>query len=170
MRETMAYARSIGATFAKYIQALPDRPPIDPFYSMVDPATGSMEFVNAEAEGDAPMTTITTHDDPQVIVHVSDAKSARDCRILEVRAAIDPTISDWAQLFYRRTGDTEWSEERKVSVAIASSAEVGAEVADVAFEITSESGFEPAVRLDPVSGPQTVQLNSLEIRCRDLRP
>jgi hypothetical protein len=170
MRDTVLYARSIGATFAKYVQPLPDRPPIEPFYSMADPATGSLEFVNTETSGDAPKTTLTTHDDPQVIVHMSDVQSARGCRILEVRAAIDPAISDWAQLFYRRTGDTVWSEERKVAIAIASSAEVGAEVADVAFEIMSESGFEPTVRLDPVSGPQSVQLNSLEIRCRDHRP
>ena len=167
VRDSIVYAKSIGATFAKYIQTLPDRPPIEPFYSLTDPASGSVEFVNAEALVDAPMTTLVAESDPQVIVRMADAESARNCRILEVRTAINPSIEDWAQLFYLRSGDTEWSEDRMQSVALPPAAD---DPADIAFEIVSETGFEPIIRFDPVSVPQTFLLQSLETRCRDLMP
>ena len=53
VRDLLVYAKSIDASFARYVQTLSDRQPIEPQFRLTDPLSGSVEFGDAEVD-DAP--------------------------------------------------------------------------------------------------------------------
>ena len=160
----ISYAKSVDASFTRYLQTVPLAPAIDPLFSMADTSTGSVEFVDADVTAaDGPTLTISAGDDAQLIVTVTDVEAMRQCLTLEVRAALRPSLNDVAQAFYRRPDDPEFTAERVTT------AEIGPQGTDwttVSLLMSSEAGFSNVVRFDPVFSPQTVELADLEIQCR----
>jgi hypothetical protein len=164
VRDVLVYAKSIDASFSRYVQTLPDRPAIEPIFSLHDPTSGSVEFSGADVVTDAGGAGLTTDGNAHVIVSPSRPQALRSCRIVEVRTVIRPSVPDSIRLFSLPSGMTEWSDEHAQTVPIEPAA---SEVPEIAFEFVSESGFEPMVRLDLGSVAQTLRLDDLEIRCRD---
>jgi hypothetical protein len=160
----ISYARSVDASFARYLQTVPLAPSIDPLFSMADTSTGSIEVVDAEVVAeDGPTWTIRAGDDAQLLISVTDTEAMRQCLTLEVRAALRPSMNDVAQAFYQRPDDSEFAADRVAT------AEIGPRDTDwttVSLLMSSDVGFSDVVRFDPVFNPQTVELADLEIHCR----
>ena len=100
----IAYAKSVDASFAEYLQTLPVAPPLAPLYSMADPSTGSVEFLDAtlDEENGPGDVTLSAGNDAQMIISVRDADAMRQCLTLEIRATLRPARLDVAQVFYQR--------------------------------------------------------------------
>ena len=160
----IAYARSIDLSFARYLQTIPIPPAVDPLFSLRDPASGSIEFVDSEVVAeDASGLTIQAGADAQLIVTVADQEAMRQCLALEVTAALRPAQPDVAQVFYLRPDDQAFAPERVATTDISSDGEAWA---TVLLMISSEEGFASDLRFDPVFYPQEVELAELELRCR----
>ena len=81
------YARSVDASWAKPIQTVPVPPQVEPIFSLRDPGSGSVEFVDLEvlAEDESGLT-ISAGTDAQIIIDVTDDEAMRQCLTLEVQA------------------------------------------------------------------------------------
>jgi hypothetical protein len=158
----ITYARSVNASFAQYLQTVPLGPPVEPVFSLRDPASGSIEFVDADViNEDESGLRIQAGEDAQLIVTVSDRDAMGRCRTLEVRATMDPSQADVAQVFYLRQGDTEFAPDRVATMQVSPD---GARRASIM--LNSDEGFASTVRFDPVFYPQQVMLADLELSCR----
>ena len=153
------YARSIDASWAQYLQTVPVGPPTEPIFSLRDPGSGSVEFVDMEilAEDESGLA-LKAGTDAQIIIDVADDEAMRQCLTLEVQAGLRASEDDVAQLFFRRPDDPAFSPRRSTT------AEIGGgdpEYTSVALTVSSDVGFADTIRFDPVFSPQEVDLQDL---------
>jgi len=159
----IAYARSVDASFARYLQTVPLGPPLEPLFSMHDPSTGSIEFVDARvARDDGSGLSIQAGDDAQLILTVADQEAMRRCLTLEVRSTLLPSQEDVAQVFYLRPDDTQFAPDRMATTLV--SPDVEAQT--TSLMLFSQEGYANKVRFDPVFYAQEVELAGLELYCR----
>jgi hypothetical protein len=107
----------------------------------------SGDSVVIDAQPDANLMVVTTGNE-------------RACHHMVIQADITPAITDAAQVFYKPSGTTGYTEENsnmqmlKAGVANA-----------VRLEIFSKDGFEQDLRLDPVSQQQIFKIRGLSYYC-----
>ena len=158
------YARSIDATWPRYLQTVPVPPAVEPFYSMHDQSSGSAEYVDLEllAEDDT-RQTLRAGSDAQILIDVTDKEAMARCMTLELEASLRLPEDDVAQLFYRAPEDAQYSPRRVATTEVTATA---AEDATVVLTVSSDEGFADQIRFDPVFSPQVFELADLELRCR----
>ncbi|MEO8122263.1 MAG: hypothetical protein ABI606_23440, partial [Rhodoferax sp.] len=71
------------------------------------------------------------------------------------------TQADNAKMYYRTRGNTNFSEQESLSLEIAAD-----KPQRLSFQLSSLTGFEDALRLDPVIKAQSFKVLELEVRCR----
>lgn len=124
---------------------------------------GDVRLFNVERQADpVHLLKIKAAIDPMLLIATGKAEQMRNCRVLEVNVRFDAQGPDTAQLFFLLPGKASFSAADSRTAAIGS----GRNTQTMSFGITSETGFSDQVRFDPVTKPQTLTINELEIRCR----
>lgn len=124
---------------------------------------GDVRLFNVERQADPlNLLKIMAGIDPMLVISTGKTELMRNCRVLEVNVRVDAHGPDSAQLFYLLPGKASFSAADSRTAGIGS----GRNTQTISFAIRSEIGFADQVRFDPVTKPQTLTINELEIRCR----
>ena len=102
--------------------------------------------------------------DPRAVVALpATTLSPARCLTMGVRLELKTRQSGYAQVFYRRLGETAYQEPNSVSRSYRpdSNGEVSLE-----FVVESPSGFEPELRIDPSGSGGQWQITDMRIACR----
>lgn len=113
---------------------------------------------------DGKSLSLTTDADPQLYFN-AEKGSLHNCLLMEVNASIHSRLQyEYAQLFYRPTGSTGFSEENSQRVMLNNS-----ESQQLNFMVKSGNGFEDDMRFDPITGTNTLVIDDLVVKCRFYR-
>lgn len=125
------------------------------------PESWHMENAPIAQAGDAGIT-VEAATDPRLLISLGNAESLRRCLRLEVALAARAAQPDTVRLFYRRSGEPEFSEAGSQGLTAAND---GRGRAEVYFQADSTAGFEPDLKILPVAQPQRFTIEQVEIRC-----
>ncbi len=134
-------------------------PPPDSIVALDGPTDTGPALVNAErvgGQGDA--IQIEAQSDAQIVFRAPAAGEVERCRTLFVGASVTGQKDARAQLFYLPTGAKAFSERDSLRAKVSADG-------NVAFVVTSPTGFQSRLRFDPVSQPGQVTVAGLSVIC-----
>lgn len=167
-------ALKLGASFVRYFPILPRakrREDMAPFYAMNDADAAA----NAKT-GDKPVLVQlkpvgnngfrAVGGDPQIHVKTGQPQTMRQCTTLDVDVIIKASLSDMVQVFFLPTRALEYSEQNSVRLPISDEAMFHT----LNFRFESQTGFQDALRIDPVTQPQALAVKDIRVYCVRRQP
>lgn len=103
--------------------------------------------------------SVQTFVDPMMEINLGVPDALRSCTTIQLSGAYHLEAQNYAQVFYLPTGQRSFSEANSAGQRIS------AGDSEFSFRITSETGFESLIRLDPVISSVPIILKQLEVRC-----
>lgn len=159
-------ARKMGASFVRYfpLASSPRRSEsLAPFFVAT---AGADQVVRHELQALGNDEFRASGNDPQIHFDTRQPQSMNRCIALDVDVEIKAGISDTAQVYFRPLGSAGYEEASSVSRRV----EPSTYFKVLSFRLESPAGFEDQIRLDPVTGPQTLAIREVRMYCVRQRP
>jgi hypothetical protein len=99
--------------------------------------------------------------DPTLVFATGRAREMARCATLTFSASLQVPTSQSAQVFFRRKGESDFSEAASVSQKILPSQQP----AKISFRLHSRIGFEDEIRFDPVDNAPNFRLSDIQLVC-----
>lgn len=163
-RAVYAYSKLTGASFVRHYPILPIGLGVDdpsPWFRLTrDKIAVTMRDVTQDKNTPLPYLAGV---DAQMLFKTGKSSEMAQCLLLDVNVNIQVKHTANAQIFYRPRGNTDFSEQASQQLPVLANNEVPQQLH---FQIPSTSGFDDALRFDPVSTAQQFNVLELEVRCR----
>lgn len=161
-RPAYAYGKSTNASFVRHFPILPvalgsNEP--EPWFRLTrDRKNVTMKDISQNKGSDFLFTSGT---DAQILFKTKN--KMEKCLHLDVKVNIQAKEADTAQLFYQSRESKYFLEERSLQLPVSKNT---GKSEYLNFQLSSPSGFEDNLRLDPVSKAQDFNILEIEARCR----
>jgi hypothetical protein len=164
-RAVYAYSKLTGASFVRHYPMLPIGLGVNvpaPWFRLTrdKAAVSILDVMTQMKKNELPYLAGT---DAQILFKTGKNIEMAHCQLLDVNVRIQVTQAAFAQIFYRTSGMSNFSEQESEKRLVLVNAN---EPQHLSFQISSPSGFEDAFRFDPVPNPQAFNVAELEVRCR----
>ena len=167
LAKAYVYARSIDASFVRY---LPIRPrqmglqPPDGVWRLSTAAPDSIQIVNAKVERNTNGSLTFKNKGGAALIFDADNPSIyKNCLVLQVSATIETDSPNYAVFFFKESGQADFDAAHLRSQIVAPNGET---TTTVDFLVDSLTGFSHHFRLNPVAGTQAFSIGEVEVSCR----
>jgi hypothetical protein len=167
LAKAYVYARSIDASFVRY---LPIRPrqmglqPPDSVWRLSTAAPDSIQTINAEVERNTNGSlTFKNKGGAALIFDADNPTIYKNCVVLQVSATIKTDRLNYAVFFFKESGQADFDAAHLRSQIVAQNGET---TTTVDFLVDSLTGFSDHFRLNPVAGTQPFSIGEIEVSCR----
>lgn len=154
-------AQRRGASFVRNFPAslYQGRPrELKPFYAMANNG-GKLGFFDLEKSGEKVFRAAGR--DPQLHLETHQPQRMRRCASLEVEVIMKANVKDKVQVFFKPTGLVDYNEQYSSERVLSAPGSVQT----LSFRQESETGFEDALRFDPMSQRQAVEIDDIRVYC-----
>ncbi len=128
----------------------------------LNPLSKELRVANARIqEKTATQLSLSAGRDVQLAFVTGKPVVLRSCKLLEITGAVQVSVADSVQLFFRTSGELRFSEQSSSAIDIG----VSGATSRIRFVVPSVHGFEDSFRLDPVRVEQASKVSELALRC-----